>query len=344
MNRHWKKYIMCVVAVCALLTGISVQAADTYPFLPLNIESWVEVGENGTELKLWAQNNTNVAIAKFMFSVDIYDGGGNPATYFGIGTNKFYGVASGVYLPEQMNDVFTWDLKQYSDAASAGNVQLEQVWFMNGQIWTYSPAVGYSYEADFKWENETMADGSVEMYYDHSVHLFDTSLGSMSRDWYIWSDAENCWVWFSNEMAADCYIWNKGAAIKLVINQNPALYEIKSFQVAMKPFITMRHMGNETAEIVDKYTLEASRTFAQAEGNWNVALWDDNDYGQKRDWYVWDEAAQNWSWISSDRGPAYKVSEEGTYSVKLVYDGNEQNSQTISFTAVRTEPAETGEE
>lgn len=342
MNQHWKKYIMCVLAVCTLLVGASVQAAVSYPFLPLNVEAWVETGENGPELQLWVQNNNNIAVGQFMFSVELYDSNGNPARYFGVGDNTFYGAATGIYLPEYKNDLFAWEIGEYQGAVSAKNVRLQTVRFMGGQTWTYSPAVGYSYEADFKWENEMMEDGSVEMYYDHSVHLFDTSLGSMSRDWYIWSDAQNCWLWFSDEMAPDCYIWNKGAAIKLVINKNPALYTIKTFQVAMRPFITMRHMGNEEAEIVDKYTLDAGRTFAQTEGNWNVALWDDNDYGQKRDWYVWDDTQQTWVWISGERGPAYKVMEEGTYSIKLVYDGNSQNEQIISFTAVRAE-AEGGE-
>lgn len=337
MHKKWKRYSVLCIIICTLLAGFPVSAAITYSFVPLNIEAWVESSEEGPELKLWVQNNTNRAIRQFMFSIEIYNGNGETIADSSTGVMRFYGSASDIYLPELTNDVITWDLSSFAGAVSAGNVVLETVRFMNGQTWTYDPWMNYSYEPDFKWENEIMADGSVEMYYDHSVHLFDTSLGSTYRDWYIWSDAENRWVWFSNEMAPDCYVWNRNVSIKLVINGNHDLYEIKSFQVAMSPFIIMRHMdeNDENTNSVDKYALDTERTFVQAEGNWNVAFWDENEYGQARDWYIWDEATQTWVWFSGERGPAYKVSQEGTYTIRLVYDGNSEIAQEISFTAVR---------
>ena len=93
--------------------------------------------------------------------------------------------------------------------------------------------------------------------------------------------------------------------------------------------------NDENTNSVDKYALDTERTFVQAEGNWNVAFWDENEYGQARDWYIWDEATQTWVWFSGERGPAYKVSQEGTYTIRLVYDGNSEIAQEISFTAVR---------
>lgn len=331
---HRKNHIAWILTICTLLLSVSV-SAESYDFLPLNVDMWVQQGEEEVELNLWVQNNTNTPIIQFTFSADIYDAAGNLAEYTGTQTPKFYGIANTIYLPEHTNELYTWSLSDYQNPAAAGNIQISSATFLNRGTWNYSPSTPYSYEPDFKWENETMADGSVELYYDHSVHLFDTSLGSLSRDWYIWSDAVNNWVWFSGDMAADCYVWDEGAAIKLVINKNPALYTIKTFQVGMSPYITMRHMGVENAEILDRYATEEQRTFVQAEGNWNVALWDDSEFGQSRDWYIWSDEENDWVWFADSRGPAYKVSEEGTYSIKLVYNDNSQIQQIITFTAVR---------
>lgn len=334
----FRHVLFLLLTVTVLSVCIPASAAQTYLFLPLNTDAWIETDENGAQLHLWALNNTNTVIRRFLFRLEILNSNGEPAVKTDGGERIFYGSASNISLQPHTNACYTWSLNDYIDAASVTGIQLTAVRFSGGKTWMYSETDNYSYEPDFSWENEMLADGNLEMYYDHTVHLRDTSLGSLARDWYIWSDAENRWIWFSDDLETDCTLLSRDACIKLVINRDPQLYAIKAFRAGMSPFLLLRHMdaADDSTPTLNRYASADERTFVQAEGNWNVAFWDENEYGQRRDWYIWDDAAQNWVWFSSERGPAYKVSAEGTYTVRLVYDGNTENALDVSFTAVRT--------
>ncbi len=320
-----------VLAVCLLVmllcmqTGAFALEGVYKDVCPLNIRPAVlpETGEGeekkAAELSLSVFNATEHPIDYIEFSLYLFDADGNPAKNGE--THFFRAYAPGIGLAPYTERKITWSLEGFSSPAEYRDFRMEKVIFTEGTEWL-APKKLYDFAYMYA-ENPMTKDGAYLLDADRALTLVDYSYSSAKRTWYIWNDGPG-WVPFSNDLVAKCQIWQPGASIKLVINENEDLYAMESFRVALSPGSigvcayetgaskTVMPTGKDSEEIC--FTLDSLLPIGDVPAN--IALWDYTEC-EDRAWSIWD--GEEWVTFSYDRGPLCQIWQTGVSYIRLSY-------------------------
>ncbi len=158
----------------------------------------------------------------------------------------------------------------------------------------------------------------VEAYVDDDI-VYD------SLSWYKWDQKNRCWVWISNAEHVYCHFWYPGYnAIKLIKNNDPNNYMIRSYNVSVTGFDISVYGHSETIETyhppvgVMPFTLQLTNTSI----GYNTLSW-----------YVWSPSNNDWLWFSNDDNPVltvWELDDDGYATIKLVKN-NDPNDYAIRY-------------
>lgn len=320
-----------VLAIClfVILLGIGMHAValeGVYKDVcPVNVRPVImpQTGEGAefkaAELTLSVFNATEYPIDYIEFSMYLFDADGNAAKNGE--THFFRAYAPEMQLKPLTETKVTWSLEGFAAPAQHRDFRMEKVKFTEGTEWTM-PQKLYDHAYMYA-ENPLTADGAYILDAERSLTLVDYSYSSQKRTWYIWNDGPG-WVPFSNDLVAKCQIWQPGASVKLVINDNPDLYAMESFRVALSPGMVGMHAyetgasasamptGKDTGKVC--FTLESALPIGDVPAN--IGLWDYTECDD-RAWSIWD--GEEWVTFSYDRGPLCQLWRTGVNYIRLSY-------------------------
>ncbi len=286
---------------------------------PLNVRPQVQKGEDGATLLLAVFNATGHAVDYIEFSMYILNELGEPAKNGE--THFFRAYAENLALEPYAERAISWSLASYPGAADYAQFRMEKVVFSEGTQWT-RPETVYA-QAYLYAKNPKTTDGAYLLDAERTLTLVDYSYSSYARTWYIWNDGPG-WVPFSHDLVAKCQIWQPGAAIKLVINDDESLYTIESFRVALSPgeICVQAYETGKVENALPSGMDEAQPSFFMETklpvGHEPVllGLWDFTESAD-RAWAIWD--GENWIDFSFDRGPVCQIWRPGITYIRLSY-------------------------
>lgn len=331
---------VCLIVLMAFSAMSTAALEGVYKDVcPLNVRPMVvpEVGEGeekkAAEFTLSVFNATEYPVEYIEFSLYLFDADGNPAKNGE--THFFRAYAPEMKLLPYTECKVTWSLAGFQSPAKYSDFRMEKVKFTEGTEWT-APKKLYDHAYMYA-ENPKTADGAYLLDAERTLTLVDYSYSSLKRTWYIWNDGPG-WVPFSNEVVAKCQVWQPGASVKLVINDNEDLYAMESFRVALSPgAVGMYAYENGMLKTVMPTGKQAEKPCFVLESNLpigdvpaNIGLWDFTE-SDDRAWSIWD--GEDWVTFSYDRGPLCQIWKTGTTYVRLSYP----DAEAIYAIEVQTE-------
>lgn len=315
---------LCALLLCMQMGTVALEGVYK-DVCPINVRPVIlpEIGEGeekkAAEFSLSVFNATAHPIDYIEFSMYLFDADGNPAKNGE--THFFRAYAPGMGLAPYKEKGITWSLEGFNAPTEYRDFRMEKVIFTDGTQWL-APKTPYA-AAYMYAENPLTQDGAYLLDADRSLTLVDYSYSSVNRTWYIWNDGPG-WVPFSHDLVAKCQIWQPGAAIKLVINENEELYAMESFRVALSPGAigvyayetgtpkTVMPTGMDSGKIC--FTLDSVLPIGDVPAN--IGLWDYTE-GEDRAWSIWD--GEEWIIFSYDRGPLCQIWRTGVSYIRLSY-------------------------
>ncbi len=319
------KSLLLILLVCILLPTPAHALENIYADIcPMNTEAILSVENNVPTLAVSVFNTSEYTIDAFEFSVNLLSSDTPYPSSFGA---KVTGAALEAYGTNR----FTWPLGGYSNLVDCRDLKITKITFSDGTVWM--PRAPLYAAAYFYPLGQRAADGAYVLDNTHGLKLIDYSYSSHSRAWYIWNDAYG-WMLFSRALSPVCQVWRDHAVIKLVINDNPALYTIQTFPVVPRPDainITAYATG-ATASAVPSVHADSlppadsapaaafTMPYAMQGVPCALGLWDLTD-SKTRAWYIWDGA--EWQIFSTERGPVCQIWKSGRTYIKLEYADSE---------------------
>ncbi len=317
--------ILAIFLICMLFPAPVLALENIYADVcPLNAEVSLSTENEIPFLSVTVFNASEHRIHAFEFSVVLLS---SDAAY----GSTFRSSASDIALDGYGTSSFAWQLSNYKNLIQCTEFKITKIVFSDGTVWVPREPL---YAAPYFYAlGQRTADGAYVLDATHSLKLVDYSYSSYSRAWYIWNDTYG-WMFFSSALSPTCQVWRDHAVIKLVINDNPALYSIQTFHVVPMPDavnIASYATGAVAtvtplafSDIIPSFDMTPSATFSvpykMAGTPCTLGLWDLSP-ASSRAWYIWDGA--EWTLFSVDRGPICQIWKSGTTYIKLEYADSE---------------------
>ena len=313
-----KKILIILFCLALLLTVFSSNACSD-ALCPINYSCYITHDDNSLPtLHFDFINTSENKIVYIEYSASLYDRNFSPA-YDKTGQSHVCRIkisklsVDGKYAPGNIGT----DISAFPDAAHVGEIKSLKIRFENGTVWEKQAA--QTSKADFSCLS-SYSDG-VYTAEDGTLRLCDTSSFSQSREWYYWDDSKMGWVHFSSGLYASFPARGIEACIKLVINGNPDLYCIKTFEVKTASIAATCRESGETL-----YSTSELMSFATKELNppFEISLWDFCE-AQSEKWYIWSDLTMKWQPFSNERGPSMTVYDKTSLCLKVVYNDDLSN-------------------
>ena len=309
-----------IFLVClALLSTFFGTAVFGDTLCPINYSCYITHDDNALPtLHFDFINTSENKIVYIEYSASLYDRNFAPA-YDKTGQSHVCRIkisklsVDGKYAPGNIGT----DLSAFPSAAHVGEIKSLKIRFEDGTVWEKQGT--QASKADFNCLSAY--EGGAYTAEDGALNFCDTSSYSQSREWYYWDDSKMGWVHFASGLYASLPARGIEACIKLVINGDPNLYCIKTFEVKTASIaVTCRESGEtlySTSELISFATKELDPPF-------EISLWDFSE-AQSEKWYIWSDLTMKWQPFSNEKGTSMTVYDKTSLCLKVVYNDDLSN-------------------
>lgn len=297
-------------------------AQNEYSYIPINCDCWLS--RDGRDATVTVDFYSNVDKPVIAFECEFYlcDPYGRT-----VGYGKKECMAYNFYLGNQYDrESYSWTFYIDEKATRIMEFQITSVAFADGSTW-FLPDDGYYQEADFMITNSQDENGAYIVDEYGAIHIYEMPCSAMYREWYVWDGVSDDIVWASDDIDPTLYIHGDYAGVVMTINGDKSYYQAEEFAVVRKPYVSAvcyNNYDNETVVLKDTFTSDAPNDFQitgwMQDYPFTLGLWDNNEFGQTRAWYIWSDDVGDWVWFSSERGPICEIWNSKLNAIKLVYN------------------------